>query len=137
MKTEHCAEIADAKRIELRSGLKEHMEQHPDKGFFVPAGILIGLGAGLLADQIVAGFLIGLGLGLVGSELFCHVKKSRDEVCIPTDGANVTTTLFGVFLVFIGTSIVLVPAAVWPYAFAGFLILAGVALLVRGLFQTP
>jgi hypothetical protein len=134
MKTENCAEIADAKRIEMKSGLKEQAE--PDNGFVVPAGILIGMGAGLLAGQMVPGVLIGLGLGLIGSELFSRLKRSRDVEISQTGGTNVTALLIGTFLIFIGASIVLMPAAIWPYAFAGFLILAGIALLVRGLFQT-
>jgi hypothetical protein len=137
MKTENCTEIAEAKRIEMKSGLKEQDEHPPDSGFVVPAGILIGIGVGLLASQLVPGFFIGLGLGLIGSELFSLSKRSREEGCSPTGAANATALLIGAFLVFIGTSIVLVPANVWPYAFAGFLILAGIALLVRGFFRRP
>jgi len=137
MKTENTAEITDAKRIELKSGLIEPEKQHPDKEFIVPAGILIGLGAGLLADQLLCGFLIGLGFGLIGSELFALVKKSRAEESSPGEGVNVTTLLIGIFLVFIGICIVLAPAALWPYGFAGFFILAGIALLVRGISRTP
>jgi hypothetical protein len=137
MKMENYAEITDAKQIELKSGLMEPEKQYPDKGFIVPAGILIGLGAGLLADQLVCGFLIGLGFGLIGSELLSLVKKSREMDCTQPGGMNVTTFLIGAFLVFIGICLVLAPAAIWPYAFAGFLILAGVALLVRGFSRIP
>ncbi|MDD4136594.1 MAG: hypothetical protein PHT99_01690 [Methanoregula sp.] len=132
MKTENCAEITDIKRIEQKSGLAEPEKQHPNNGFIVSAGILIGLGAGLLVNNLVCGFLIGLGLGLIGSELFSHTRKSRDEECTQPGGANVTTLLIGTFLVFIGIGIVLAPAAIWPYAIAGFLILAGIGFLVRG-----
>ena len=137
MKTEQCAEISDAKRIELKSGLMEPEKQHTDNGFMVPAGILIGLGAGLLADQLVVGFLIGLGLGLIGSELLSRVKRSREDECSGTGGANVITLLIGAFLVFIGICSVLAPAAIWPYAIAGFLILAGIGVLARGFLRIP
>jgi NAD-dependent SIR2 family protein deacetylase len=42
------------------------------------------------------------------------------------------TLLTGAFLIVIGTSLVLAPAAIWPYAIAGFMILAGMSFLVRG-----
>ena len=137
MKTESCAEITDAKRIEQKSGLTEPQNQHPNNGFIVPAGILIGLGVGLLVDYLVCGFLIGLGLGLIGSELLPFIRKSPEGECTQPGGANVTTLLIGAFLVFIGIGIVLVPAAIWPYAIAGFLILAGIGVLVRGFYKIP
>ncbi|MDD1680758.1 MAG: hypothetical protein LUQ35_04030, partial [Methanoregula sp.] len=64
MKTENCTEITDAKRIEMKSGLVEPVNDRQN-GFIVPAGILIGLGVGLLANHAVAGFLVGFGLGLL------------------------------------------------------------------------
>lgn len=136
MKTENCSAITDAKRIEQKSGLMEPVKDRQG-GFIVPAGILIGLGAGLLFDHLVTGFLIGLGLGLVGSELLARFSKSREGECSQTGCTNMTTLLFGTFLVFIGIGIVLAPAAIWPYAIAGFLILAGIGLLVQGFSRTP
>jgi len=137
MKAENCAEMSDAKRIELKSGLTEPGEHDRHCGFIVPAGILIGLGVGLLVDQAGCGFLIGLGLGLIGSELLSLVRRSREGECMQPGGANVTTLLIGAFLAFIGIGIVLVPAAIWPYAIAGFLILTGVWFLVRGFYKIP
>jgi hypothetical protein len=131
MKADSCAEITDAKRMEMKSGLTEPGE-HRNSGFIIPACILIGLGVGLLVDQLGSGFLIGLGFGLVGSELLPRVMKSPVGECPRTGGTNVTTILIGAFLIFIGISIVLVPAEIWPFALAGFLILAGVSFLVRG-----
>lgn len=137
MKADSCVEITDAKRIELKSGLTEPAQQHPDSGFIIPAGILIGLGAGLLVDYLVCGFLIGLGLGLIGSELLPLARKSRDGECTQPGSANITTLLTGAFLVFIGISIAWAPVAIWPYAIAGFLILAGTGFLVRGFSTMP
>ena len=137
MKTENCAEITDAKRIELKSGLAEPGEHDRHTGFIIPAGILIGLGVGLLVDQAGVGFLVGLGLGLIGSELLSFVRKSREGECTQPGGANVTTLLIGAFLVFIGIGIVLAPAAIWPYAIAGFFILTGIWFLVRGFSKIP
>jgi hypothetical protein len=137
MKAENCAEITDAKRIELKSGLTEPGEHDRQSGFIVPAGILIGLGVGLLVDHLGSGFLVGLGLGLIGSDLLSFLRKSRVGECTQPGGANVTTLLIGAFLAFIGISVVLVPAAIWPYAIAGFLILTGIWFLVRGFSPIP
>ncbi len=98
---------------------------------------MIGLGVGLLVDQAGVGFLIGLGFGLTGSELLSFEQRSREGECTQPKGANVTTLLIGAFLAFIGISIVLVPAAIWPYAIAGFLILTGTWFLVRGFSRIP
>ena len=35
-------------------------------GVAIPAGLLIGLGVGLLTDNVAAGVLIGLGCGFLG-----------------------------------------------------------------------
>ena len=133
MKADIVSEITDAKRIEMKSGLSEPGE-HRNSGFIISAFILIGLGVGLLVDHLGSGFLIGLGLGLAGSVLLPLVKKSSGGECPQLGGANVTTLLIGVFLIFIGIGIVFAPAAIWPYAIAGFLILFGVWILVRGFF---
>jgi hypothetical protein len=131
MKTENCSEITEARSIELKSGLAEPVgRQH--NGFIVPAGILIGLGAGLLVDQAGAGFLVGLGLGLLGSELLPLVMKPREGEYLKTGGANVTLLLIGAFLILAGISIVWAPVAIWTYAIPGLLILAGIGFLVRG-----
>ena len=137
MKAENCAEITDAKRIELKSGLTEPGEHDRQSGFIVPAGILIGLGVGLLVDHMGSGFLVGLGIGLIGSELLSFLRRSREGECTQPGGANVTTFLIGTFLVFIGIGTVLAPAAIWPYAIAGFLIITGIWFLVRGFYKIP
>ncbi len=137
MKAENCAEMTDAKRIELKSGLTEPAEHDRHAGFIVPAGILIGLGVGLLIDRTGVGFLVGLGLGLIGSEMLSFLRISREGECTQPRGVNVTTILIGTFLAFIGVGIVLVPAAIWPYAIAGCIILAGIWFLIRGFYKLP
>ena len=137
MKTENCVEMSDAKRIEQKSGLAEPVKNDKYSGFIVPAGILIGLGVGLLVDYLLSGFFVGLGLGLICSELFRLIEKSREAESTQTGGVNVTTLLIGTFLVFIGFGSVLAPAAIWPYAIAGFLILTGIWFLVRGFLRIP
>ncbi len=137
MKTENCVEMTDAKRIEMKSGLAEPGEHDRHSGFIVPAGILIGLGVGLLVNLAGVGFLVGLGSGLIGSELLSFLRRSREGEFTRSRGATVTTILIGSFLVFFGIGIVLMPAAIWPYAIAGCSILAGISFLVRGVSRVP
>ena len=131
MKTENCTEITDARRIEQKSGLAEPAENR-HKGFIIPAGILIGLGMGLLVDHVGAGFLIGLGFGLLGSELLPLVMKPREGEYLVRGSTNVTSLLIGSFLILAGISVVWAPAVIWTYAIPGLLILAGIGFLVRG-----
>jgi hypothetical protein len=135
MKTENCTEMTDARSIEQKSGLSEPVKNR-HVGFIVPAGILIGLGAGLLVDHAVAGFLVGLGLGLLGSELVPFARKFREGEYRPAGGANVTLLLIGAVLILAGISIVWAPAAIWIYAIPGLMILAGIGVLVRGFKKT-
>ncbi len=136
MKTNSCAEITDTKSRELTNGLTESGKQNQPYGFIIPAGILIGLGVGLLVDHLGSGFLVGLGLGFLGSGLLPLVRKPLGSEYMQPGSTDVTMLLIGAFLVFIGIGFVYAPAAIWPYAFAGFLILIGTWLLVRGFYQT-
>ena len=135
MKMENCTEMNDARSIELKSGLADPVQDRPN-GFIVPAGILIGLGAGLLVDHAVAGFLVGLGLGLLGSEMLPIARKSRMDEYPPAGGANVNLLLIGAVLVLAGISIVWEPAAIWTYAIPGLIIVAGIGILARGFAKT-
>jgi hypothetical protein len=136
MKINNCAEITDTKCREMTNGLTESGKQHQPYGFIIPAAILIGLGAGLLVDQVGSGFLVGLGLGFLGSGLLPLVRKPLGSEYTQPGSTDVTMLLIGAFLVFIGIGFVYAPAAIWPYNFAGFLILIGAWLLVRGFYQT-
>ena len=132
MKTNHCTDITDA---ELRAGT-ESGEHHRPYGFMIPAGILIGLGVGMLVDYAFSGFLVGLGLGFLGLGLLPLVRKSQRGEVMHLGNTDVTNLLIGSFLVFVGIGLVFAPAALWPYALAGFLILIGIWLLVRGFSQS-
>jgi len=136
MKTENCTEITDARRIELKSGLAEPAENR-HKGFIIPAGILIGLGVGMLVDHVGSGFLLGLGLGFLGSGLLPLFRKPLGSEDVMPGSTDVTMLLIGAFLVFIGIGLVFAPATLWPYAIAGFLIILGIWFLVRGFYKIP
>ena len=102
MKTNNCVEITDTKSREMTNGLTEPGKQHQPYGFIIPAGILIGLGVGLLVDHLVSGFLVGLGLGFLGSGLLPLVRKPLGGSEFATGKTDVTMLLIGAFLVFIG-----------------------------------
>jgi hypothetical protein len=112
----------------------EHRKQHGHYGF-IPAGVLIGLGVGLLAGYPGSGVLIGLGIGFLASGLTPLVKRPLEAEGLQPGGTNVTMLLLGVFMIFIGIGIVWAPAVLWPYAIAGFLILMGIWFLARGFFR--
>lgn len=117
---------------EERTGRKQ---RHGRYGF-IPAGVLIGLGVGLLAGFPGSGVLIGLGLGFLASALVPAVTKPSETAKPGLKGMNITMLLIGVFLILIGVGIVWAPAAIWPYLIAGFLILLGIWFLVRGFHKT-
>ena len=106
--------------------------QHRDYGFIILAGALIGFGLGLIVDQAGSGLLIGLGLGFLGAGLIPFVRKPLESEGLQAEGKDVTLLLIGAFLVFIGIGLVFAPAAIWPYAIAGFLIILGLWFLVKG-----
>jgi hypothetical protein len=136
MKINNCEKITDTKSREMTNGSTEYGKQHPPYGFIIPAGTLIGLGVGMLTDHVGSGFLVGLGLGFLGSGLLPLIRKPLGSEYTQPGSTDVTMLLIGAFLVFIGVGFVYAPAALWPYAFAGFLILIGIWLLVKGFYQT-
>jgi hypothetical protein len=99
---------------------------------FIPAGVLIGLGIGLLTGYPGSGVLIGLGLGFLAMGLVPVVAKPTGDAGAQQGGMNVMMLLIGVLMILIGGGIALAPAVLWPYAIAGFLILLGIWFLVRG-----
>jgi hypothetical protein len=110
-------------------------KQHRENDYIIPAGFLIGLGAGLLVDHVISGILIGIGLGFLGSELVPLVRKPHEGEYPQPGGTNGTNFLIGAFLIFIGIGIVWAPAVIWPNIIAGFLILTGIWFLVRGIYK--
>ena len=44
-------------------------------GLLIPAGCLVGLGVGMVMNQVAAGVLIGLGVGFLGFFIAAKTKK--------------------------------------------------------------
>jgi hypothetical protein len=99
--------------------------------FLIPAGVLIGLGVGLLFNQAGAGVLIGLGLGFLGTALITFPAR-EEPAPAPAHGQRWILLVIGVFLVLVGLSIVSGIYLPWTYIIAAILILIGLAFIVRG-----
>lgn len=135
MKTNGYTEITGARSRGLTNGLTRSGEHHQPYGFIIPAGILIGLGVGMLIDHAGSGFLVGLGLGFFGSGLLPLVRKPLEREDTQPGSMDVTMLLIGAFLIFIGIGLIYAPATLWPFAIAGFLIILGIWFLVRGFYR--
>jgi len=113
-------------------GERRH-RHHP----FIPAGILIGLGAGLLVNFPVSGVLIGLGCGFIATSFTRGEKpgpSAAPGICCSA-GTNWILLLVGIFLVLLGAAFIWQPVPVWPYLVAILLILLGIGFALRGFRQ--
>ena len=101
---------------------------------FIPAGILIGLGVGMLLNQTAPGVLIGLGLGLLASSFTCPCGAGSSEAALPCglNGVNWIMLVVGIFMILLGIGFVWTLPLIWPYLIAIFLILLGISFAVRG-----
>lgn len=96
------------------------------KGFFlVPAGILIGLGAGILLGYLVSGLIIGFGLGFLGSAASARPVPYGNP-------AHLWLLVIGVYIVVAGVVINWIPRTEWPDIAAVFLIIIGIWVVIRG-----
>jgi len=117
---------------------EKHRHRHGGAYIFIPAGILIGLGVGLLAGHPASGVLVGLGLGFIGTAL----ARAKTPAAAENGAENqndyyrrsspVLFAVLGIFMICLGIGIVWVPAGFWPVLAAGLLILLGVWILYRG-----
>ena len=121
---------------------KEYRRRH-GKHYFIPAGVLIGLGAGLIAGQPAAGILIGLGLGFLASGLLPRRPVVADGDGHPAccrHGGRWISGIVGVFLILVGAAMVWAPAKfwayVWPYGVGVLLILIGLTFIAMMGWQT-
>jgi len=109
-------------------------------GLFIPAGLFIGLGIGLILGNPAVGVLIGLGAGFVASALSGYYLRGPEEETAeeapghaPMAASRWIMVLIGVFIILIGIGLVYAPLAIWPYVIAGLLVLLGIWFIVRGL----
>ena len=114
--------------------------------FLIPAGILIGLGIGLIAGHVASGILIGLGCGLVASGLAWDMGREPEAGASGTAtvsgpghccccGARWPLVIVGLFMIVIGAGIVWAPPFSWTYLVAAFVILLGIWIAARGMWR--
>jgi len=99
----------------------------------IPAGALIGLGAGMLVGQPGAGVLIGLGLGLLAAA-FVPAGGRLPEGAVPghMSGPRWTQAMVGVFLMLVGLAVIWGPALPWTTIIAVLIIVLGLGFIARG-----
>jgi hypothetical protein len=113
----------------------EAKRRHGHHGF-IPAGILIGLGVGLLVNYPGPGVLIGLGCGFIASALIHHEEPGPSAAApgfCGLAGRNWISLLIGFFMILIGIGLVWQPVLIWPYLIAILLILLGIGFALRGI----
>ena len=99
----------------------------------IPAGVLLGLGIGLLAGYPGPGVLIGLGLGFIGSAVLAQQRSApagTEGMSGPSPRPRAGLVLIGAVLVLVGIGLVWAPLR-WPVIAALFLILLGLLFLFR------
>jgi hypothetical protein len=123
-------------------GKREWRKRHRGH-FLIPAGILIGLGIGLLAGYPASGVLVGLGLGLLGSAFQQHDEAPATDTAASASapapapirccgGPRWISVFIGIFIILVGFGLVWAPAMYWQYIIAVFLVLFGVWFVARG-----
>jgi len=55
--------------------MKNKIEKASGVGLIIGAGVLLGIGAGFLFDNIPAGFFIGLGIGVLIAAIIKLTRK--------------------------------------------------------------
>lgn len=115
------------------TGIEAHGEQHTGRHLFIPAGILFGLGVGLIIGYPGPCVLIGLGLGFLVSAFVNPGTGTGHDQNISACGYDPRwiSTFLGLFLIVIGVSFVWAPVDTWPSIFALFLIGLGLWFLAR------
>lgn len=115
---------------------REYRRRH-GRHFLIPAGVLIGLGVGIIAGYVAAGLLIGLGLGFVATALLPFASKGPDEPksqCCRY-GNRWIQGIIGAFFVIVGAAIVWEPrnfwTYIWPYGVGTFFIFLGLVFIAR------
>ncbi len=108
-------------------------------GFFlVPAGFLIGLGAGILLGYMWSGMLIGLGGGFlasIGKRGWADTYHDTSVRPHSTGGPRWFLPLIGLYIITAGIAIIWIPRDVWQNIAAVFLVLIGIWFIVRGYSQ--
>lgn len=115
--------------------IEEHEHRRSHEGnFLIPAGALIGLGAGLIAGYPGPGILIGLGLGFLARAFIKPVESPLPDPAVSYRSDNRWIFVaIGFFMIAIGAGIIWAPANLWPYIIGIFLIILGIIIAAKNL----
>ncbi|MFY9982883.1 MAG: hypothetical protein WAK75_10005 [Methanoregula sp.] len=113
---------------------EDRRRHHRHHGYMlIPAGVLLGLGIGLLAGYPGPSVLIGLGLGFIGSAVLAQQRSApagTEGMTVPSPRPHVGLVIVGAFLILVGIDLVWAPLRL-PVIAALFLILFGLVFLFR------
>ena len=109
----------------------EYGRQRHGKHFLVPAGLLMGLGVGMVIGYPWPGMLIGMGLGFLGSMFVNPMQRASGIVPAHELFRRWEFALLGIFFIVFGFSIGWAPVT-RLYIAAFFLILLGIGFFIRG-----
>ena len=101
--------------------------------FLIPAGILIGLGIGIILNNPFPFLMIGLGFGFLGSSFEKHQDVSPADSVTPIERTKHrwSTVILGLFFIIFGITLAAAPDISWTYIIAGMLILLGIWFVAR------
>ena len=91
--------------------------------------MFLGIGIGMIFDKAGAGCLIGMGIGFIISSLI----KDKEEKSDKSTFSQFWRILLGLFLIFLGVSMLIKYEIMWEYVFPAFLILLGLSLILSAL----
>ncbi|MFA4998653.1 MAG: hypothetical protein WC514_01405 [Candidatus Paceibacterota bacterium] len=61
--------------MEEQKTVEEKKDKKGKGGLFIPAGLFIGFGVGLLVDNVAAGMFLGLGIGFLFFAFSFFIKE--------------------------------------------------------------
>lgn len=99
------------------------------------AFVFLGLGIGVAFNQAGAGLLIGAGVGILarGFDKYRMSSKSGGvEIATTLSVAAYILMLFGVYFIFLGTTLIYNVALAYPYSLSIPLIVIGLVLVLLG-----
>jgi hypothetical protein len=102
---------------------------------FIPAGVFIGLGIGILLNFPEAGILIGLGLGLFATLFMRHRISDASSVTVPLNNGRkrrIWSTFVLVIVLILFGLIIWGPILIWSVFVSIILILVGIGFVERG-----
>lgn len=113
---------------------QSHRRRH-GRHFLIPAGALIGLGAGMIAGYPLSGVLIGLGLGFIGSGFVKPAESPVPDTGVHRSSLNRRwmSMVIGLFMIIIGVGIIWAPVNFWTYGVGIILIGLGVLFAVKSM----